>query len=105
MKLKTNIDMYFHQALGVCQEFPPYNKLSRKELQVLGELMKAKHQGYKPLLNTEVRKNICKVLEISQESLRNNLSQLRNNGVLVDDNVPEKYLIKYLQPFQFEFYE
>lgn len=97
--------MYFHQALGIAQEFPPYNKLSKKELQVLGELMKHKHNGYKPLLNTEVRRLIEEKLDITGPILRNNLSQLRAKGLMVNDDIPEKYMIKYLQPFNFEFYE
>ncbi len=105
MKLKTNVDRYFHQALGIAQEFPPYNKLTGKELQVLAELMKHKHNGYKPLLNTEVRRLIESTLEIAPEILRNNLTQLRIKGLLVENEIPEKYMFKYLQPFEFEFYE
>lgn len=105
MKLKTNKDIYFHQALGIIQEFPPYNKLTKKELQVLGELMRCKHEGYKPLLNPIVRDETVARLEITQESLRNILTSLRGKGLLVDNEIPEKYLIKYLQTFNFEFYE
>lgn len=105
MKLRTNPGIYFHQALGIAQEFPPYNKLTKKELQVLGELMKHKHNGYKPMLNPEVRKLIPKDLELSGESFRNILTALRNKGLLVENEIPEKYQFKYLQPFTFDFYE
>lgn len=105
MKLKTNTEVYFHQALGIAQEFPPYNKLSKMELQVLGELMKHKHNGYKPLLNTEVRRLIEGSLQLTPAILRNNLSALRAKGLMISDEIPEKYMIKYLQPFNFEFYE
>lgn len=105
MKIKTSPDTYFHQALGIIQEFPPYNKLTGRERRVLAELMKHKHNGYKPMLNAEVRALICDDLELSPEILRNNISQLRLKGLLVDNEIPVKYLLKYMQPFTFEFYE
>jgi len=105
MRLKTNPEMYFHQALGIAQEFPPYNKLTNKERQVLGEIMLAKHLGWKPTLNPETRKLIPQKLEISIESFRNILTALRDKGLLENNEVPEKHMIKYLQAFNFEFYE
>jgi hypothetical protein len=105
MRIKSSPDIYFHQALGVIQEWPPYNKLSKKELQVLAELMKCKYEGWKPLLNYQVRLLISDKLEISKESLRNNLVSLRKKGLIVENDIPEKYLLKYLQTFNFEFYE
>lgn len=103
MKIKTTQEKYFHQALAIVRAFPPYDKLSPNELQVLGELMKCKHQGYKPLLNSETNKTIPATLGLKAESFRNLLSSLRAKGLIVDNNIPERYLIKYLQPFNFEF--
>jgi hypothetical protein len=105
MKIPTNPYLFFHQALGLVQAFPPYNKLTKKELQILGEMMKYKHLGYKPTLNNITRGMIAKDLEISKESFRNFLSSIRGKGLIVDNEVPDKYLITYLQPFNFEFYE
>jgi len=105
MKIKTDKEKYFHQALGIIQAFPPYNKLTTKELQVLGELMRHKNNGYRPLLNNETRRLIEADLKIAPEILRNNLSALRAKGLLVDNEIPEKYLVKYLQNFDFQFEE
>lgn len=105
MRIITDKGKYFHQALAIVSSFKPYNRLTPKELQVLGELMKHKHDGYKPLLNTEVRRLVEKDIGISSNVFRNILTRLRAEGLLVDDNIPEKYLIKYLTPFTFEFYE
>ena len=105
MKIKTSPQLYFHQALGVVHKFPPYNKLSKSELLVLGELMLCAHLGYKPLLNDESRKLVMTNLSLSTQVFKNILSSLRSNGILIENNIPEKYLIKYLTPFNFEFYE
>lgn len=105
MRVKSNNNVYFHQALAIAHAFPPYNKLTKKELQVLGEIMRYSHQGYKPAVNEQTRKLIPEMLEISNDSFKNILSSIRNKGLLVHNDVPEKYAIKYLQSFNFEFYE
>jgi hypothetical protein len=67
--------------------------------------MRHKNNGYRPLLNNETRRLIEADLKIAPEILRNNLSALRAKGLLVDNEIPEKYLVKYLQNFDFQFEE
>ena len=75
------------------------------ELQVLGELMKLNYQGYKPIITTSTRKLIMQVINLHPQTLSNAINSLRKKEFIVNDELSEKLIIKYLQDFNFEFYE
>ena len=105
LKIKTTPDKYFHQVLSIIREVPPYKTLSTTELQVLGELMKLNYQGYKPIITTSTRKLIMQVINLHPQTLSNAINSLRKKEFIVNDELSEKLIIKYLQDFNFEFYE
>jgi len=105
MKYKTNTDIYFHQALHLLSSLPPFDKLKRRELQVFGELLKIHNEGTEVLLYAKNRDRVVKDLDISPALFRNVLTKLRKTNILVDNEINPKYVIKYLQKFNFEFYE
>lgn len=104
-QIKTTPNKYFHQILSIVHGFHPYKSLSNTELQVLGELMKFRHLGYKPIITTATRKQIIANLELHPQTLSNAIISLRKKEFVIDDNLSEKIVVNYLQNFNFEFYE
>jgi len=105
MRVKTSKDIYFHQALQLLSPMPPFNKLKNRELLVYGELLKIGYEGTEVLLYAKNRDKIVNALNMSHAMLRNVLSKFRKLGLLVENELNSKYVIKYLQSLKFEFYE
>ena len=105
MRIKTNPDKYFHQAMQLLGPMPPFNKLKNRELLVYGELLKLNHSGTEVLLYAKNRDQIVRSLNMSPAMLRNIFSKFRKLGLLVENELDTKYVVKYLQPLKFEFYE
>jgi hypothetical protein len=105
MKIKTNPDKYFHQAIQLLSPMPPFNKLKNRELLVYGELLKLKHSGTEVLLYAKNRDKVADNLDMSHAMLRNVFSKFRKLGLLVENELDSKYVVKYLQPLKFDFYE
>jgi len=110
MLIKSNPEVYFHQAVKILSALPPFNKLSKQELLVYGELLLFNHsrqfmQDPPKLLASKVRDSIIDRLNIQPQILRNVLYGLRKKSLLVDDELVEKFTLNYLQPISFEFIE
>jgi hypothetical protein len=93
--IKTNKDIFFRQVLELMRSLPPFNKLRPKELEILSKVMwyNDLHKNldeetkWTVVFSTKVRKEIMKDLEISEDSLNNNLSILRKRGLVTKDNM------------------
>ena len=110
MNLRTNPNLYFHQALQILRGLPPFNKLKPQELLVYGELLLFNHTKQflsEPidLLDPQVRDTIVLRLNLSQPVFRNILTRLRYCGLLVKNNLVKRFTLQYLQPLSFEFIE
>lgn len=110
VNIKTTDRKFFQQYLRVLKPvLKPY--LSNGELNVLGEILyyNNKYKSIDPKLRTKVvfdydtKAEIMKSLNISQNTLANNLTSLRKKGYLVKGEVTkglgifpnEEYIIKY----------
>lgn len=115
MKIRSSSDLYFHQALAIMQNMPPFNLLTKKELLVYGQLLyvnaineAAAAENNTPkvkLLNSESRDFVVAKLEITAQVFRNALTKLRQHGLIVNNELVDRYTLKYLQPLTFEFYD
>lgn len=105
MRVRSNRELYYHQALGVLNRVPPFNACTPQELKALAELMRLSDEGYKPLINRTVNKELCEKLEINQHHLRSILYGLRKKNIIIEDSINPKLKLTYLQPLNFEFYE
>lgn len=94
LPIKTTKSKFFRQVLEVLRSFPPINKLSPKELDLLAEFMKQNNELTDIPVNkrrilvfsTENRKEIMDTLNMSQAVFNNNLSKLRKVGVITRNN-------------------
>jgi hypothetical protein len=108
MLIKSSPENYFHQAVQILSAMPPFDKCSKQELLVYGELLLFNHtrqfmKEQPALLAPKVRDGIIDRLDIQPQILRNVLSGLRKKGLLVEDELVERYTMYYLQPLIFEF--
>lgn len=97
----TNKGLFFRQYLELVKILNPYRKLRAKELDVLAELMRYNDMyinipyddRWKLILHSENRQKIRETLgDMSDANFQNILSSFRKKGILVDNQVPEKYL-------------
>ena len=94
LPIRTTKNKFYRQVLEVLRSFPPINKLSPRELDLLAEFMKQNNDMSDIPVNkrrilifsTENRKEIMDNLNLSQAVFNNNLSKLRKVGVITKNN-------------------
>lgn len=105
----TSKEKFFRQYLELIKIFHPFNKLRPRELDVLSELMRLNNEyqnlayrdRWKLILHYESRQAIKAKFNISDAVFNNTLSALRKKGLLVDNKVPEDYLLTIGKEFDF----
>lgn len=97
LKITTTDDRFYRQYLELIKVFPPVNKLSNAELNVLAEIMRTNNETSKkfkdpedgdkwPLvMSASSRKDMRDRISIPEASWNNALSALRKAGILVDN--------------------
>ena len=93
----------FRQYLEVVKIFNPYNRLKRQEIRVLAELLKLEYtlrsldddNKWKLIFHYDNRLAIRTALDISEASFNNSLTRLRKNNIIVDNIIPEKFLVDF----------
>ena len=94
LPIRTTKNKFYRQVLEVLRSFPPINKLSPRELDLLAEFMRQNNDMADVPVNkrrilifsTENRKEIMDNLNLSQAVFNNNLSKLRKVGVITKNN-------------------
>lgn len=109
----TNNRKFYRQFLELIKSLPPINKLRPKEMDVLAEIMyengKLKsideESRYIIIFSTKNRKEMRKLIGISEDSYNNNLSILRKHGLITKDNQLNKFLstVMFTDNFSLEF--
>lgn len=100
LTIQTEPKKFFRQFLDLISSFPPVRGTRNKELDVLAILME---QNYKfkdipdkvrntVIFSKENKKEICTELNISLDSLYNDLSILRKRKLLLKNNELPKFL-------------
>lgn len=103
--IKTTEEKFFRQFLELFRSLPPFSNLRTRELDVLSQVL-YQNNKYKSIsektrvlvvFSKEVRKEMREALDISEDIFNNNLSGLRKNNIIDDNNK----LIKFLSSLYF----
>ena len=109
--VKTNIDKFYRQLVGLLSSFAPIKKLRPRELDVLAEIL---YQNYVHRNITEdvrhivvfsykIRQVMQGRLGIKEDTFNVHLNTLRKNGIIEKDNKIPAFLIKIIPDKTFEF--
>ena len=98
MIIKTDEEKFFGLYLKL---IAPILHLKKREREVLAELLKRDYKlketpskdRWRSIFSYESRVDIGTVLNMSPASLGNNFTSLRSKGIIVDNQVPKKYLV------------
>ena len=101
INIHTDERSFYRKALRLLEPFPPFNRLRKRELDVLAELFYYNEVGKSVEYNKRmdmifsrtVRLDIIKNLDISKDNLNNNLKELRKKGFIEEGNKLTKKLI------------
>lgn len=97
--IRTDEDKFFKQILKILHGMPPMNKLRPKQLEVLGEILYQQNK-YKAIdekdrnnliFSTGGRKEMRERLGMDINVFNNNISMLKKNGMLNEDNSLKKF--------------
>lgn len=110
IELKTSRSKFFRQYLELVKIFHPFNTLRHKELDVLAELFyynnEYKHLDrntrWKLILHYDNREAIKEKYTMSDANFNNILTALRKKDLLIDNKVPQKYLLETDDEFEFK---
>lgn len=109
--VRTNVNRFFYQLVDLMSSFAPIKGLRYREKQVLSEIL-IQNYKYKSLnererniliFSRDNRQEICNNLNISEDNLNVQLSELRHKGVIGKDNKLPKFLGSILPNDKFEF--
>lgn len=100
-KFNTTKDKFFNQYLNLIKVFPPLNSLREKEIKVLAELLRLndKYSGlaadlrWKIIFEYSTKVDIKDKLKLSDANFNNILSSLRKKKIIINNTIPEAYLI------------
>ncbi len=111
LRLNTTKDKFFRQYLEVVRVMPPFNKLRSRELDVLAELLRY-NDYYKEvphedrwalILHYKTKNNIkARLNNMSTANFNNILTSFRQKNILIDNKIPENYLIIPEDEFEFK---
>lgn len=108
--IKTSNDRFYRQFLELFRSLPPFDKLRTREVDVLSQIM-YQNNKYKNIqsktrslvvFSTDVRKEMRESLGISEEIFNNNLSGLRKNKLINEENKLTPFLESILFDNNFE---
>lgn len=117
--IDTTDDMFYRQYVEVVKVFPPINKLNRRELGTLSEIMRKNNELSKKfkdcpededkwtlLMSRQIRKEMRERAGLSIASWNNNLNSLRSAGILIDNKLTESLRVYPTKKnvVSFEFY-
>lgn len=91
----------FKQYLNVVKVFNPFNKLRQKELNVLSELLISNHTykhlepvvRWKLIFHKDNKVSMRENIRLTEASFNNALTSLRRNKIIINNSIPEKYLV------------
>lgn len=107
VNINSTLDRIFRKYLEVVKIFPPYNKLRKKELDVLSELLKLEYNlrsidevnKWKLIFHHDNRLAIRTSLDMSEPSFNNVLTSLRNKLIIVNNTIPSKFIVDFNEEY------
>lgn len=107
VSISTNVDRFFRQRLELLKNFPPYNKLRARELDVLAAIQKGyyinskleKHQIHPIVFSYDNMLKIREDLKISEAVLNNNKMFLRKNNFITSKQLLDNYIVRLDNPY------
>jgi len=109
--IKTDDRRKFHVLMSIFSFAAPFNRLSKREREVLAELyyyynkltgIDAKKKN-KLIFDYDTRREIAKHLKVKTDQIYNITALLRRKGVIVDGVLVPKYIIKDINEITFTF--
>lgn len=98
--IKTSDKKFYRQILELLHSVPPFTKLRKRELDVLGEIMRQNNKYNKTTIesrnlivfSTKIRKEMRDSIGVSEDIFNNNMSSLKKHGIINKDNRLMPYL-------------
>jgi hypothetical protein len=115
-KIWTSKEAYYHQAVNILAGIPPYNRLTNNSKQLLIQFLiqrdlieeqgvTEKHIAEMLLFSRKTKKEISRILEVKEPSIRNDLHKLRVVGLIKDGKLNVPASLKYKEDLVFHFEE
>lgn len=101
VKIHTTKERFFKHYLSIVKAFPPFNKLRNQELEVFNELLLMNEslkdidykQRWKLIFHYDNKELMKTNLDMNTANFNNILTLLRKKNMIVNNQIPEKYLI------------
>lgn len=111
LRIPSNMGNKFYILLSILKFIPPYNKLSKREREVLAELYYynskleyiEENKRMKLVFDYDTRSEIATKLEISTDSVYNIVASLKRKGLITHRDLVKKYVLKDVDSLIFEF--
>jgi predicted transcriptional regulator len=110
-KIETRPEVYFHQLIEILKLFPPFSKLRKRQREVFAEILYHNHilktdnpqVTQRLVFDYKTKEQIATKLGISKANLYNIYKELRQLGILKENEINPKFRYEYFQYPSVEF--